>query len=241
MVTTGWLGSEEPEETRPAGFAGFILANRAPADAGRTLEQVFARAAQPDRHEAPYDDDDRQAALLTRGYSPGLVSQLSQQLGDVQAELEAEREKIAQGARRSARIHQAHTAGRLDAFAVMRAMDFDEGDENRVRLLEHRAASLRAQIADVTEAISPPERRAPDPLEAAASRAHAAFAEVTRARMAAAEARRGEPRPFGSASRGDGRSTEHTGADCAVCAEARRRDAARDRADFVAVYGEIAR
>ena len=240
MVTTGWAG-EEPAEAPAAGFAGFILANRAPADAGRTLEQVFARAAQPDRTEAPYDDDDRQAALLTRGYRPGMVNELSRRLGDVQAELEAEREKIEQGARRAGRIHRAHEAGRLDAFAVMRAMDFDEGDEGRVRLLERQAASLRAQIADATEAISPPERRAPDPLEAAASRAHAAFAEVTRARMAEVEARRPEPRPFASVSRGAGRSTEHTGPDCPVCAEARRRDAARDRADYAAVYGEIAR
>ena len=106
-------------------------------------------------------------------------------------------------------------------------MDFDAGDEGRVRLLERRAEGLRHQIADVTEAISPPERRAPDPLEAAASRAHAAFAEVTRARMAEAEARRPEPRPFASVSRGAGRSTEHTGPDCWVCSEARRRDAAR--------------
>jgi len=47
--------------------------------------------------------------------------------------------------------------------------------------------------------------------------------------------------PFGSASRGAGRSTEHTGDDCWVCAEGRRRDAARAREDYVAVYGEIAR
>ncbi len=238
MVTTGWVG-EEPAEAPAAGFAGFILANRAPADAGRTLEQVFARAAQPDRHEAPYDDDDQQAALLTRGYSPGLLNELSRRLGDVQAELEAEREKIEQGARRAAVIHRAHEAGRLSAFDVMRAMDFDEGDEGRVRLLEHQAQSLRGRIADAAGAISPPERRAPDPLEAVASRAHVAFAEVTRARMAEAEARRPEPRPF--VGRGAGGSTEHTGPDCPVCAEARRRDAARDRADYVAVYGEIAR
>ena len=36
---------------------------------------------------------------------------------------EAEREKIEKGARRAGRIHRAHEAGRLDAFAVMRAMD----------------------------------------------------------------------------------------------------------------------
>jgi hypothetical protein len=99
--------------------------------------------------------------------------------------------------RRARHIHEAHQVGRLDAFAVMRAMDsVDEGDTGRVSLLERRAASLGAQIADVMAAISPPERRAPDPLEAAASRAHAAFAEVTRARLAEAETGRTEPPPF---------------------------------------------
>jgi hypothetical protein len=213
-----------------------------------TLEQavnrVLSRADRPGWHDAEperEDPDEKAAGLVMRGYSPGLVSELSRRLGDVQAELEAEREKIEKGARRAGRIHQAHQAGRLDAFAVMRAMDFDEGDENQVRQLEHRARSLQAQLADAMEAISPPERRAPDPLEAAASRAHAAFAEVTRARLAEVEARRPEPRPFGSVSRGAGCSTEHTGPDCWVCAEGRRRDAARDRADYAAVYGEIAR
>jgi hypothetical protein len=69
--------------------------------------------------------------------------------------------------------------------------------------------------------------------------AHEVFREVTRARMSEAQARRQEPRPFGSASRGAG--TEHTGPDCAVCAAARERDAARAREDAVAVHGEIAR
>jgi hypothetical protein len=247
MITTGWIDDEEPAAGPALPTTNFILSQRAAPAEGHTLEQVFARAAQARDHEPEPeperdDPDDKAAALLTRGYSPGLMSQLAQRLGDVQAELEAEREKIEKGTRRAGRVHRAHEAGRLDAFAVMRAMDEgDEGDEGRVRLLERRAASLRAQIADATEAISPPERRAPDPLEAAASRAHAAFREVTRARMAAAEAGRPEPRPFASVSRGAGRSTEHTGPDCSVCAEGRRRDAARDRADFAAVYGEIAR
>jgi flagellar motility protein MotE (MotC chaperone) len=241
MVTTGWLG-EEPEETRPVGFADFILKNRKPAAEGHTLGQVFARAAQArDREPEREDPDDRLAALVTRGYSPGMISQLSQQLADTQAEIQAEREKIDKGARRAARIHQAHQAGRLDAFAVMRAMDFDEGDEDRVRLLERRAEGLRAQIADAQAVVSPPERRAPDPLEAASRHAHQVFAEVTRQRFAEAQAGRPEPRPFASVSRGAGRSTEHTGPDCSVCAEARRRDAARDRADYAAVYGEAVR
>jgi hypothetical protein len=94
-----------------------------------------------------------------------------------------------------------------------------------VRLLERRAASLRAQIADVRTAISPPERQAPGPVEAAAQRAQQALAQVAEELrlkdVAAAQARaqlerdRGEfyaargRRPF--VSRGAGRSTEHTG------------------------------
>jgi hypothetical protein len=229
VTRTGWQVSEEPEEAPAAGFADFILKNRRAPDEGHTLEQVFARAAQArDREpERPGEDpDDKAAALLTRGYSPGMISQLSQQLGDVQAELEAEKELIEKGARRAAVIAQHHAAGRLGALGVMRALDEgDAGDEGRVRLLERRAASLRAQIADVRTAISPPERQAPGPVEAAAQRAQQALAQVAEELrlkdVAAAQARaqlerdRGEfyaargRRPF--VSRGAGRSTEHTG------------------------------
>jgi hypothetical protein len=231
MATTGWLGSEEPEQTHAGGFAGyadFILAHRAAPGEGHTLEQVFTRAAQARDREPERDDpDEKAAALVTRGYSPGLMSQLSQRLGDVQAELEAEREKIKKGARRQEIAAREHATGRADVWQMQRMLDGDFGDQATVERLERRVASLRAQIADVTEAISPPERRDLDPVEAAASRAHAVFAEVTRARMAEVEARRGEPRPFAFVSRGAGGSTEHTGPDCRVCAEARTRDAAR--------------
>jgi hypothetical protein len=213
MVATGWLGSEEPEETRPVGFADFILKNRRAPGEGHTLGQVFARAAQARDREPERDDpDDRLAALVARGYSPGMISQLSQQLADTQAEIEAEREKIDKGARRAARIHQEHQAGRLDAFAVMRAMDFDEGDEGRVRVLERRAEGLRHQIADAQAVVSPPERRAPDPLEAASRHAHQVFVEATRARMAeAAEQSRQRPAPPPFAGRGAATDAEPDG------------------------------
>ena len=90
--------------------------------------------------------------------------------------------------------------------------------------------------------IAPPQARDLDPVEAASRAAHEVFREVTRARRAEAQGgsrpRRERP-PFDSVSRG--RSTEHTGPDCRVCAAARERDAARARADFAAVYGEITR
>ncbi len=78
----------------------------------------------------------------------------------------------------------------------MQAMDFDEGDEGRVRVLERRAAGLRQQIADATEIMAPPQRRDLDGVEAASRHAHQVFAEVTRARMAEAQAGRPGPRPF---------------------------------------------
>ena len=120
-------------------------------------------------------------------------------------------------------------------------MDGDDGDENRVAMLERRADSLRRQIAETQAMIAQPQARDLDAVEAASPAAHALFREVTRARWEAAQGgprpRRERP-PFGSASRG---STEHTGPDCRICAAARERDAARAREDFAAVYGEITR
>jgi hypothetical protein len=108
---------------------------------------------------------------------------------------------------------------------MLSMMDGDDGDAGKVRLLERRAESLRHQIADATEAISPPERQAPGPVEAATQRAQRILAEVAEELrlkdQAAAQARAQLARertafyaargrlPF--ASRGAGRSTEHTG------------------------------
>jgi hypothetical protein len=243
MGVTGWLG-EDPEPTAPApavgGFSQFILANRAP-DTGRTLEQVLARAKRQDKPPEPYDDDDRQAGLLTRGYQPGMLRSLSEQLGDTVAELEAEREKVEKGKRRQEIAAREHASGRADVWQMQRMLDGDFGDQATVERLERRADGLRRQIAETQNMISPPQRRDLDPLEAASRAAHEMFREVTRARWAEAQsgiARPQAPRPFGSVSRG--RSTEHVAdGPCWVCEEGRRRDAARDRADFAAVYGEI--
>jgi hypothetical protein len=242
MVTTGWLGAGEPEEPQAGGFAGFILANRAQPDQGRTVEQVLARAAQGrDREPEPYDDDDRQAALLTRGYVPGLLNDLAQRLGDTVAELETEREKIAKGQRRQETAARMHASGRADVWQMQRMLDGDFGDPGTVERLERRAESLRRQIAEAQNMISPPQRRDLDPVEAATRAAREQFREVTRAMMAEARerSRPQERPPFDSVSRSGG--TEHTGPDCWVCAAARERDAARAREDAVAVYGEIAR
>jgi hypothetical protein len=214
---------------------------------GGVLENALARSRAAEAREArdeasaARDPDEHAAVLVTRGYSPGLLLQLSQRLGDTVAELADERDKLEKAARRQEWAAREHAAGRVDVFRMQAMMDGDDGDEGRVRLLERRAESLRRQMAEAQEMIAPPSRREEDPLEAATRRAHEAFAEVTRARMAEAQARqRPEPRPFASASRGDGRSTEHTGDECWVCSEGRRMDAARACED-VAAYGEIAR
>ena len=239
MTRTGWIG-EEPQEPAAAGFAGFIMAHRAAPDTGRTAEQVLAHAAQPDRPGAPYDDD-RQAWLLARGYRPGMVNELSRRLGDVTGELEAEREKIERDKRRHEHVRRAHEAGQLRAWDIPAALGDDLGDPGRVYLLERRAEGLRAQLGDAMEMMAPPQRRDLDGVEAASRHARQVLAGAARERLAGAETRRPEPRPFGSASRGAGRSIEHTGDDCWVCARAAQRDEARARAAFAAEYGESAR
>ena len=47
----------------------------------------------------------------------------------------------------------------------------DEGDEHRVRQLERRCESLRWQIAEASEVITPPRTRELDPVEEASARA----------------------------------------------------------------------
>jgi len=247
MGVTGWLG-EAPDEVPPMPVTEMMLA-RQQRRAG-PLETALARSAANDIRDAREaaanapDPGERAANLVSRGYTPGLASQLAQRLGDTMAEIEAENAKIEKGKRRQEHLHRAHAAGQITAWDIVRGQDFDEGDPGRVEMLERRADDLRRQIKDAQAAIAPPERRTPDPLEAASRHAHQVFVEATRARMAEAQSGtvRPAPRerpPFGSVSRG--RSAEHTGPDCRVCAAARERDAARALADAVAVYGEIVR
>jgi hypothetical protein len=228
MTATGWIG-EGPDAgaAMPVTERMLAMKQRGPGDA---LALAMARSRGAEAREArdeaagARDPDEYAANLVTRGYMPGMVSQLSMKLADVQADLEDEQAKFEKGARRQEIAMREHAAGRIGALAVQRMLDGDFGDEGRVRQLERRAESLRGQIAEAQSMISPPSQRDPDPLEAAAQRAHAAFAELTRARIAEAEARRGEPRPFGSASRGAA-DTEHSGPDCQICAQARRMEA----------------
>jgi len=242
-MKTGWI-PEEPE--RPAMPLTEMLLDRQQRRAG-PLETALARARADEIREAREaaanapDPDERASIFVTRGYTPGLIFQLSQRLGDTESELAAERDKLEKAARRAKFAAREHAAGRVDVSRMLAMMDGDDGDENRVAMLERRAESLRRQMAEAQAMISPPQARDLDPVEAASRAAHDAFVEVTRARWDAAQSgtARPAPRPFASVSRGG--STEHTGPDCWVCAAAAERDAARAREDFVAVYGEIAR
>jgi len=248
MVATGWI-ADEPDAGAPALPVTQMLLARQQHRAG-PLETALARSRADEIREAREaaafapDPDERAANLVSRGYTPGLASQLAQRLGDTMAEIEAENEKIEKAARRAQFAAREHAAGRADVSRMLAMMDGDDGDASRVAMLERRAESLRRQIAEAQDMIAPPQARDLNPVEAASRAAHEVFREVTRAAWEAAQSGTARPAPrerppFGSVSRG--RSTEHTGPDCRVCAAARERDAARAREDAVAVYGKIAR
>ena len=159
------------------------------------------RQAREEAASAP-DPDERAANFVARGYSPGLISQLSQRLGDTTAELEAERALLEKAARRAQFAAREHAAGRADVSRMLSMMDGDDGDERRVAMLERRAESLRRQIEDAQNMIAPPQARDLGPIEAAHRAAHETFREVTRAAWEAAQSgtARPAPRPFGSVS-----------------------------------------
>jgi hypothetical protein len=211
MVTTGWVG-EEPDGGPGLPVTEMLLARR--EHRAGPLETALARSRAAEIREAREeaaaapDPDERAAGLVARGYSPGLASQLAQRLGDTMAEIEAEQEKIEKSARRQERIARDHAAGKISAFDIARMQaSNDEGDPAAVERLQRRADSLRRQIGQAQAVIAPPAQRDLDPVEAAASRAHRAFVETTRALWAEAQtgAARQAPRPFagGVAVRGE--------------------------------------
>lgn len=240
MTTTGWTGEPPDAERQAMPLAEHLLGmrQRGPGDTlaiamarGRALEVREEREAAASAR----DPDEFAAGLIGRGYTPGLLSQLSQQLGDVTAAIQAEHEKLDKRERVAARAQAMLERGQIGALDASRMLDGDFGDEGRVRQLERRAGSLRDQIRQASEAAAPPESRQPDQFASANRAAHELFREVTRARMEAAQAGRSEPRPFASAGLSAAGGTEDTGPDCQICAEGRRMDAARSR-DGLAPY-----
>jgi hypothetical protein len=217
MTKTGWIG-DDPAAGPVLPVTDMLLGMRGEPD---VLGTSMARAAAAEARErraaaaAAADPDERAAKLVTRGYTPGLMHELSQRLADTTAELEEEREKIGKGERRAERAQREHQAGRVDAWQMQRMLDGDFGDAHRATQLEQRAESLRRQIAETAQMMAPRAQRAPDAVEEAATRAQRILAEVAaerraedeaeaagRARMASERAAfyaaRGERRPFAS-------------------------------------------
>jgi hypothetical protein len=199
MTRTGWI-NEDPGE-RPAMPVTAMLLGRQERRAG-VVETALARSAAADVRQAleeaaaAPDPDERAAGLLAGGYKPGLLYELQQRLGDVQAELESERSKIEKGRLRQERIAREQAAGRITGLDVFRMQDFDEGDRARCEQLERRAAAISRQIVEASQAISPAPQRDPDPVTAASRAAHDEFVAVTRARLSGSP-RPAAPRPSG--------------------------------------------
>ena len=210
------------KERGPGDTLGIALARSRAADARQARDEAAARR----------DPDEAAASLVSRGYRPGMITELSMKLADCEARLADEEAKIKKTAKRAEWTRRAHERGQIDGFGVAaRMQDADEGDQATVERLQRRAASIRRQITEVSEVLSPPQQREQDPLEQAASRANQAFREMTRQRMAEAQQSRPQARPpFASRAAADAADAEHTGTDCQICAEGRRRDAARSAA-----------
>jgi hypothetical protein len=191
-----------------------MLLARGERGPGDTLAVAMSRTRAAEAREerdtaaSALDPDEFAANLISRGYRPGMLSQLALRLADVTAELEAERSKIEKGERVGRRVHGMLERGQVGAMDASAMLDGDYGDAHRAEQLERRAGSLRQQLAEASAASAPP--RPPqldgDGVEASASRAraaHQAFIEVTReqatrARMtgAADGTPRRERRPF---------------------------------------------
>jgi hypothetical protein len=194
------------------GFAAFLGGVQADPDEAKTLEQVFAPALRPDKAPEPFDGDERGANLMARRYAPGQLSSLSQRLAEEQAQLAALQEANDAAVKRQARAQRDHQNGKISVFDIMR-MDLAEPDLDGEARLQRRVDGLRRQLEDISAVISPRREGSGDPLEQAASRAHGAFLEATRAALEAAPAAPG-PRPFaGPGDAGDA-------PDCPGCAEA---------------------
>jgi hypothetical protein len=189
------------------GFAEFIGNMRGgPEDKPDALTR--ARMA-TDRPEQPYDDDERQANLLGRGYAPGQATDLAQRYADKRAELAGELEKIEKGEKVTARVRGLLERGQIGGLDAARMMDGDFGDAHRAEQLQRQCENLSKQLEEASAMISPQAERAPDQFAQAnrtAQTAHNVFAEVTRQRMAelgTRQARRPERRRAPFAGHGD--------------------------------------
>src|ERR1039458_9183033 len=92
--------------------------------------------------------------------STGRLAGLSQRYADVSADLADEQEKCARFTRRQEHAQREHAAGRLDAMRMAQMIAAGpEGDENKVRQLQHRADSLRSQLQQAAKVSAPSGER----------------------------------------------------------------------------------
>lgn len=176
------------------GFAGFLGGVRgAPEDRPDALARAMHA---PERPDEPFDGDERAANLMARGYAAGQASDLARRYADAVTAAQDEREKLEKGERVTARVRGMLERGQIGAMEAHQRMDGDFGDVRRAEQLERQAASLRRQLEEAAAMISPPQQRAPDPVESASRSAQQLLAEVTRERTATAQPRRPERRPF---------------------------------------------
>ena len=220
MTTTGWGGEDAEAPAMP--LAAHLLASRERGP-GDTLAISMARGRATEARElreeaaAAVDPDERAANLIGRGVTPGMTIDLGQRLADAEAELAGERQKIAKGERVNARVRGMLERGQIGGLEASRMLDGDFGDATRAEKLERKCDRLRQQIADTAAMVAPPQERQPDGLEAASRTAHEIFREITRQRMADAQAGRTSRarRPFASVSRSSSGDGEVTCTDCA--------------------------
>ncbi len=196
MTRTGWITGDEQAPALPQAAMLLGMAGHRAGALETALARSRAAEARQVRDEAAgaRDPDEAAANMVSRGYVPGLVSDLVLRRRDKEAELEGERAKLERGERVAARVRGMLERGQVGGLEASRMLDGDFGDAQRAALLERQIARMDAQVADAQAMIAPAQQRDADPLEAASRQANQVFRELTRAKMAEAEQGRTAPR-----------------------------------------------
>lgn len=193
MSQTGWMGGAPDEAARAMPLTEQLMAIREQGP-GDVVATALARSAGAEAREAAeraataIDPDERAANLINRGLMPGQMSMLHGKRSEVAFDLEDEREKLAKGERVNARVRGMLERGQIGGLAASQMLDGDFGDAHRAEQLELRLTRLDRQIAEASELMVPPEARARNAVEEAASRARRILADVTAQRAADDEA-----------------------------------------------------
>jgi hypothetical protein len=177
-----------------AGFAGFLESVRPTPGEGMSLEDALSRQRGGKSWWDADDDPERAAAeaaeraedatmgLVIRRYSPGAVSDLSQRLDGILAELAARTEAREKALKAEKRLHRMYESGQLSGWDFGQRHDALDLDTGEIEKLERRAEHLRQQIADESAKIPAPQRTEPaSGIEAASRHAREVTGELARA------------------------------------------------------------